>query len=64
MDFVESHAVNYADLRDNEILTLTTKSDHRNFQFYENLKKSSGVKLNELQVSKGLHNLFVAVWNC
>jgi hypothetical protein len=24
---------------------------------------SSGVKLNELQVSNGFHNLFIAMWN-
>jgi hypothetical protein len=32
-------------------------------QYHNNLKKSSRVKLNELQVSKGFQNLFVALWN-
>jgi len=47
-----------------EILTLPANCSHRTFQFYEYLMTSPGVKLNELQVSKGLYNLFVAVWKC
>ena len=64
MHFVESRAVRYGDPGVTEILPLKTGRDQKIYNFYENLRKSPGVKLNELKVSKGLHNLFVAVWNC
>ena len=44
-------------------LTLTLLEIQKISQYHNNLKKSSGVKVNELQVSKGFQNLFVAVWN-
>jgi hypothetical protein len=42
--------------------TLTTLEIQKISQYHNNLKKLSGVKVNELQVSKGFQNLFVAVW--
>jgi len=61
---VESLAAHCDDMEASEILTLPANCSHRTFQFYEYLMTSPGVKLNELQVSKGLYNLFVAVWKC
>ena len=60
---VENLADHYADLNDSETLILTTPYSDKVFQVWQNLKKS-GVKLNELQASNGLHNLLVAVWKC
>jgi hypothetical protein len=43
--------------------TLTTLEKQKISQYHNNLKKLSGVKVNELQVSEGFQNLFVAVLN-
>ena len=63
MNSVESLAALCDDLEDSEILILPA-NNYMTFQIYEYVKTSPGVKLNELQVSKGLYNLFVAVWKC
>jgi hypothetical protein len=53
-------AANCANPDENETPTLTTLKISK---YHGNLKKFSGDKVNELKVSKGFQNLFVAVWN-
>lgn len=53
-------AANCANPDENETPTLITLKISK---YHENLKKFSGDKVNELKVSKGFQNLFVAVWN-
>jgi hypothetical protein len=55
-------AASFADLRISETLTVNTHGCIKLTALTDKLRKSSGVKLNELKVRKGLHNLFVAVW--
>jgi hypothetical protein len=57
-------AAHYADLKDSKIMIPTTPYGRKVLEFHPNLKKSSGDKLNELQVRESLHNLSDAVWKC
>jgi hypothetical protein len=59
----ENDAANCANMKENETPTLNTPAKQKLSEFYNNLKKLSGDKVNELKVSKGFQNLFVAVWN-
>ena len=56
-------AANCANPEENETPTLTTLEKQKLSKYHKNLKKFSGDKVNELKVSKGFQNLFVAVWN-